>query len=283
MVEEFRRDEISFEQAEGVFRLPSQMALKSTTRVLRARLWNAILERVEADQRKLHLTSTLGPKWKAIFRDYAVRRLGAFADQVDGQKSSFIAAIRPNFEGKDYVKVLGVSEWLVRAAQDEYFSKQMAFILEDERSAYRLIDSSIVPIVSPEEGQALLGALDAIDKPGFGGGRSHLLKAGSALTSGQYSDSVRESIHAVESVARSLTGEASLKDALNILGKKHPMHPALQKGFNSIYGYTSDANGIRHPMVGDEGAMVGEAEAIFMLGACASFVSFLTKIGDAGV
>lgn len=39
-------------------------------------------------------------------------------------------------------------------------------------------------------------------RPGLGGARTHLLKAGSSLTAGEYADSVRESIHAVESVAR---------------------------------------------------------------------------------
>ncbi|KQQ73647.1 hypothetical protein ASF70_07495 [Rhizobium sp. Leaf321] len=279
-MEEFGRREISFEQAEGIVPLPSQLALKTTTRVLRARLWAAILSRVEADQRKGNLSISLGSKWEAIFRDYVVRRLGAFSDQANSTKDQLIATIRPSFEKDDYVAVLGTTEWLVRSAGDQFFNNQVRHVLEDERSAYRLVDASIVPISSVEEGEALLGALAAVDRPGFGGGRAHLLKAGSALTSGQFADSVRESIHAVESVARSLTGETSLREALINLAKKHPMHPALQKGFNSIYGYTSDANGVRHPMVGDEAAMVGEAEAVFMLGACASFVTFLIKIAS---
>jgi hypothetical protein len=276
---ELNREEISFEQAEGVAELPSQMALKTTSQILRARLWDVILRRVEADQRRVKLEHGLGPKWKMVYRDYAIRKLGAFADQVGDRKSDFIAAVRPSFASDNYVRVFGTTEWLVRVADDEYLSKEVASVLEEERSAYRLVDSSIVPIVSPEEGQSLMEALEAVNRPGLSGSRSHLLKAGSALTSGEYADSVRESIHSVESVARSLTGESSLKEALIQLAKRHPMHPALQRGFSSIYGYTSDANGIRHPMVGDEAAMVGEAEAMFMLGACASFVTFLANIG----
>ena len=52
------------------------------------------------------------------------------------------------------------------------------------------------------------------------------------------------------------------------------IHPALEAGFQKLYAYTSDEHGIRHALNRD-GANVDEADAIFMLGACASFVSYL--------
>ncbi|ANM12457.1 MULTISPECIES: hypothetical protein [unclassified Rhizobium] len=169
-------------------------------------------------------------------------------------------------------------EWLARNCNDPMLADGFVRLMEEERCAYRLLDGSVVPISSEEEGEAIYTALDAMSRPGLGGARIHLLKAGSSLTAGEYADSVRESIHAVESVARSLTGEASLQKALTEIGKKHPMHPALKSGFSNIYGYTSDANGIRHPMVGDKETMVEEAEAIFMLGSCAAFVTYLVNV-----
>jgi hypothetical protein len=199
---------------------------------------------------------------------------------VGNQIGQLIATWRPIFEKGSYSHILGLVEWLARHSADPRLAASFGKILEEERCAYRLVEGSIVPIASPEEGQALSEAVVALQKTSLGGGRSHLLKAGSELTAGRYADSVRESIHAVESVARSLTGEASLQKALTALSKNHPLHPALRNGFNNIYGYTSDANGIRHPMVGDEGVQVGEAEAIFMLGACASFVTFLVRLGE---
>lgn len=277
---EFERSEISFAQAEGRAALPSQMALKTTTRVLRARLWDAVLQRVDAEMRKEGLRHTLGSRWERVYREFAIKKQGRFSDGVAKQKDAFVTSLRPYFEKDDYVAVLGTVEWLVRNAKDDTLSAAVASILEEERSAYRLVEGSIVPIASADEGKAFMGAVEALSQPGMSGAKTHLLKAGSALTAGQFSDSVRESIHSVESVARSLTGEGSLKEALAQLSKKHPLHPALKGGFNSIYGYTSDANGIRHPMVGDEATRVGEAEAVFMLGACASFVTFLSRIGS---
>jgi len=274
----FNRSQISFAQAEGVEALPSQMTLKTVSPVLRARLWEAVYTRVEGEQRQGHLRQGLGSGWARVYRTYAVTQQGRFADSVNLTKQEFVQVLRPILEKGDYIEALGLVEWLARNTLDRTVALAFSRALEEERCAYRLIDNNIVPITSEEEGQAIYAALDAMARPGLGGARAHLLKAGSSLTAGEYADSVRESIHAVESVARSLTGEASLQKALTELGKKHPMHPALRNGFNSIYGYTSDANGIRHPMIGDEAAMVGEAEAIFMLSSCAAFVTYLVNV-----
>ncbi|MNE46078.1 hypothetical protein D3C80_1403990 [compost metagenome] len=224
------------------------------------------------------LTIGLGPQWLVLYRDFAVNRQGRFVDSLGKQKQDFTSFFRPIFQNGNYAEVLGAVEWIVRKTTSVSLHRKFEKALADERCAYRLIEKSMIPVASPEEGNAVKGAVEALSGPGLGGARGHLLKAGSALTIGNYADSVRESIHAVESVARSRTGKSSLSSALAELSEKHPLHPALSKGFNSIYGYTSDANGIRHPMVGEDAAQVGEAEAIFMLGACASFVTFLASI-----
>jgi hypothetical protein len=52
------------------------------------------------------------------------------------------------------------------------------------------------------------------------------------------------------------------------------MHPAFKKALLSLYGYTSDEAGIRHALLEDE-ARVDMHDALFMLGACASFATFL--------
>jgi hypothetical protein len=65
---------------------------------------------------------------------------------------------------------------------------------------------------------------------------------------------------------------------------KIKIHRALKHGFGNIYGYTSDEKGIRHPLLDDEKANVDEADALFMIGACAAFVSYLiNKARSAGL
>ena len=65
-----------------------------------------------------------------------------------------------------------------------------------------------------------------------------------------------------------------LSKALAKLEQKIAIHPAMKKGFTSLYAYTSDEGGIRHALL-EDAAKVDEADALFMLGACAAFVSYL--------
>jgi hypothetical protein len=59
---------------------------------------------------------------------------------------------------------------------------------------------------------------------------------------------------------------------------------ALKKGFTAIYGFTSDEQGIRHPMLEKVAPDVDETDALFMIGACSAFVSYLVnKARNAGL
>jgi hypothetical protein len=53
------------------------------------------------------------------------------------------------------------------------------------------------------------------------------------------------------------------------------IHGALKTGFSSLYGFTSDEKGIRHPLLLETKAQVDETDALYMLGSCAAFVSYL--------
>jgi hypothetical protein len=91
---------------------------------------------------------------------------------------------------------------------------------------------------------------------------------------------VRESIHAVEAVAvRLAPGTGTLGAALKVLEQRGHLHGGLKAAFSSLYGYSSDEEGVRHALVFGDEAQVDEADALFMLGACASFVSYLLARG----
>jgi len=53
------------------------------------------------------------------------------------------------------------------------------------------------------------------------------------------------------------------------------IHGAMKAAFNSLYGYTSDEQGIRHALLEAGAPAVDETDALFMMGACAAFVSYL--------
>jgi hypothetical protein len=118
----------------------------------------------------------------------------------------------------------------------------------------------------------------------FHGARAHLRNAAEELTTGRYADSIRESIHAVESVARTLAQDGKLSNALAKLEQSAKIHGGMKAGFNSLYGYTSDEQGIRHAHLNEPTAQPDETDALFMIGACAAFVSYLIgKARSAGL
>ena len=66
---------------------------------------------------------------------------------------------------------------------------------------------------------------------------------------------------------------ATLDHALKVFEEKKAIHPALKKSLSALYGYTSDADGIRHAML-DEPDLTS-TDARFMLVACSAFVNYL--------
>ena len=138
---------------------------------------------------------------------------------------------------------------------------------------------TIVPAVTPEEGHAVVEALQTLRGSGLDGAVSHLRSASESIKARDWAGSVRESIHAVESVARQLDPEASrtLGPALKALEKHGSLHSALEDAFSKLYGYTSDEQGIRHALLDRADTNVGMDEALFMLSACASFSSYLWR------
>jgi CheY-specific phosphatase CheX len=157
------------------------------------------------------------------------------------------------------------------------FSKKCNEILKRESAGYRIVGSKVVPINSEEEicemEQALSG--DNI----WSSVSVHLKTALGFLSNRKFPDyrnSIKESISAVEAVCNIITGNTkkTLGEALIEVDKKLKIHEALKKGFSAIYGYTSDANGIRHYML-DSSISPSFEDAKFMLVICSAFVNYL--------
>ena len=119
-----------------------------------------------------------------------------------------------------------------------------------------------------------------LDATQFAGARGHLAQALSLLSDRENPDfrnSIKESISAVESLARELIGnpKATLGDALRLLEKCGVLHGGLKSGMSAIYGYTSDADGIRHGMLDEP--HLDSADAKYYLVACSAFVNYLVE------
>ena len=181
-------------------------------------------------------------------------------------------------------KVLDFLEIVVGELGDEDdFGPDVKHLFRKHGAAYWLDISEgkclFVPSASEEQAEAAEHAIQTIRNNGLGGAATHLRQAAEHINAGQYADSIADSIHAVESVARVIDPRSNntLQPALRSLQKEGVLkHQALSKAFEKLYGYTSDEHGIRHALLDKSPADVALEEAIFMFGACASFAAYLS-------
>ncbi|MBY5759565.1 hypothetical protein HFO07_23380 [Rhizobium leguminosarum] len=278
MSDDYRKS-ITFEQAMGIDPLPAQLKLNEVSPVLKSRLWAVIHSQIEKSHG--YSSSYLNDPMKRVARRYMIERANVLIDEWDNDAYTLIKLWKKHFAPQStFSDVLGFTEWFVRALRNPEVSNFVANILIFERAAYRLEDGDIIPVASREEGEAIVQAIQLANSSGLDGVRSHITKASTALTAGDFASSVRESIHAVEAVVFNKTGEtASFKDSLKTLNKAQPMHEAFQTALVKLYGYTSNEQGVRHSLFDKGDANVTEKDALFMLGVCASFVTYLLKAG----
>lgn len=144
------------------------------------------------------------------------------------------------------------------------------------------MDSQLTDITDEEEIESIEAAIGSTTK--YSGANEHLKTALGFLSdrkSPDYRNSVKESISAVESLCVSISGDqkATLGSALSIIERSHQLHPAFKKALSSLYGYTSDSDGIRHALL-DESS-ISYSDAKFMLVACSAFTNYvLGKISE---
>ena len=94
-------------------------------------------------------------------------------------------------------------------------------------------------------------------------------------TNPDYRNSIKESISAVESVAKVISGNKKdeLGTALAILKDKANLNGGLIAGFKSIYGWTSNSDGIRHGLMDESNCDFDDAK--YMLVSCSAFINYL--------
>lgn len=154
------------------------------------------------------------------------------------------------------------------------FSNYINTILERELSAYRLLDGKFFKTTSNEEIKEIEDTINNKYKPVS----IHMKRSLELLSDKKkpdYRNSIKESISAVESLCKIISKDdkATLGQALKLIDDKINLHPALKSSFSSLYGYTSDKDGIRHALL-DETKLDFE-DAKYMLVSCSAFINYL--------
>lgn len=269
-----RRRELTFLQAEGLADLPTQMSGHSVnmkTKIVIAQLLG-----------NLDTPGSDSPIAE-FFTDY----LELYLDDMPASRMRRAEVIKGHLESTSDAGVLDIIQFLARSKLIGHSGFSILKTLcERELLPYRLIGNygsiddlpTLFPVASREQAHALVHDLTQISDSGSVGARKHLAASSAALSAGDFAGSIRESIHAVESTAKAISGDGSadLAKALRKLDGSKPLHPALKQALEKLYAWTSDEKGIRHALI-DEDANATEAQAIFMLSACAAFSAWITR------
>lgn len=151
-------------------------------------------------------------------------------------------------------------------------------LLKDECQSYQLCGTHLIPLIDDSEfceiEMAAATAYDSVNR--------HIEKAWllfSNRKSPDYENSIKESISAVEAICCIITeasGTHTLGAAINKLKDNGVhIHSAMENAFKSLYGYTSDENGIRHGGIDFRNAPAEDAK--YMLVSCSAFVNYLVE------
>jgi uncharacterized protein with PIN domain len=183
----------------------------------------------------------------------------------------------------EWYTIYDVIEYIISINDDitgtnEEFIPIINQALEKYFSGYRIIGKIVAPITTESEIEAIEAAINNTDK--LRNINLHIqeaLKKLSDRTKPDFRNSIKESISAVEALCRIISGnpKATLGDALKAIEKNGgvKIHGALISGFSSIYGWTNDAQGIRHSLM--DVPNLKYDDAIFMLVSCSAFINYL--------
>ena len=268
---------LTFSQAHGYEELPQPLKLEELSREARTRLWSSLFRFVS-----LRSKYYLSKDWETVFVSLHVKFFALPLDEFENTTHEFVKAYKPVFMDGPFNRVFDLLLAIVRHPQcPPLFSASVSLTFRECHLAYVLDvgpPPAIFPAATQEEGAAVLHSIANLSSAGLAGAVSHLRHASDCINQGDFPGAVRESINAVESTARKIAPDAkTLEPALWSLEKAKALHPALKQAFSKLYGYTSDEQGIRHALIDNPQANVGQDEAIFMFGACASFSSYLAR------
>jgi len=278
-----------FSQRKGLKPSAATLQLDSMDAGLRSRLWDVVSETYWLDRESDNFTHYRNGDLLQLVRTIWHRYFKRPVDTISDDFRPCLADLRSYFFNCEWNEVYDFLEFLAKVeptqrSQTE-FTEACNQVLEQELSAYRFIGSEIVPISSHEETEAIEQALQISGKLTPIG--LHFERAVALFADRKkpdYRNSIKESISAVEAICRLIGSnpKATLGDAIKQLESRVSIHPALKDAFGKLYGYTSDADGIRHSLL-DESKLRPE-DAKYMLVSCAAFVNYLVaKSAEVGI
>ncbi|MEB2263610.1 hypothetical protein LAV77_02270 [Priestia megaterium] len=281
---------MKFSERMGIKPARSVIQLDSMDDDLKNSLWNVLYEHVFSE-----LPMTFGEDgmifsfFRGMYRNYfkkpvdRIERYNSTSTLVGEIKDYYCGGMLSDgyvwYEVYDFVEYVA-QHFPFKNGSFRNFKEACNYMLERELSGYRFVDTYLVPVTDEIEIEAIETVLESENKIDYA--KKHIECALGFIADKQapdYRNSIKESISAVEAIGNTVLGKSSssLGEVLKLLEKQTDinLHPALKNAFMKLYGYTSDASGIRHALTDD--STVSYEDAKYMLVACSAFVNYLVE------
>lgn len=270
---------MSFSERKGFKAVPTVIQADGISDELLAAIWNTFDKHLWSRSNfitpiRYGAIPSIHPFSKALWADYFKRPV----DTIPDYPPKILALVREYVFQSVWYDVYDFTEFVAGYIAHQYGESiyhELNAVFERELGGYRFIERKLVDITSPQEIEALE---EALQDTKFSGVNKHIETALTLYSNKEnpdYRNSMKESISAVESMAKIIAGKpkATLEDALKVLDKEEKLHRALRDGFGKLYAYTNDADGIRHALL--EESNLTAADAKYFLLSCTSFVNYL--------
>lgn len=275
---------MTFSKRLGIEPRDKPLQLKSIDKDLMNSLWNLfytkVLKHIASDEYDDYNEYAI----EQFRLDFAIKLTKYQVDEMPPTYFGLKKSIKEYFFKTTWNKVYELIEFYFdKDYVAEGYLDEIDNVLQIEFSGYRVINMQITPISNDLEVDSIKNALESgFNFTGFEGVNIHLSKALKFLSDREhpdYGNSIKESVSAVESATKKLTGETTLGNALNKLEKSGiEINNQLKESFNKVYAFSNDKNsGIRHAVVENHKPADFET-AQYLLVTSSAFINYLISL-----
>lgn len=257
--------------------------IDSIDNILRTELWNAYYLFIlnAGEPRDSYYTHEYDILQRSLWIHFFKKPL----DDYPYNYSELKNFVRKHIENGLWNKVYEFFESLFRNIENKKIYRTKDFenyinnSLRNNNAGYTLTRNKFIRVTNEAEIEELKQTQSHAEQNDLSGIQEHLNSAIDFLSQKpkpDYRNSIKESISMVEVISRIIEpNENTLGKALNKLEKNEKINATLKVGFEKLYAYTNDKNGIRHALM--EENRIDYEDAKFFLIACSSFTNYLIQ------
>ena len=235
-----------FSDKRGIKRLSNIIQVDSLNDRTRNKIYSATMELVnKTDDKRKFVEYIYEDIFSLTKNDIPLngQEFDIFSDYYKNVEDEILFNLRNCEYNNVFDFIIGIIRGIKINKLKNWYIKEIEKIFKEENVNYKIVGDNIIDIIDEYQ----VAEIEETLKNPYDIVRKHYNKAIEKLYQDRdYDNSIKESISSVEAMCQALTenNKATLGDALKLL--KDKIHPAMKSAFEKLYGYTSDANGIRH-------------------------------------